>query len=116
MADLRIADYVPYPGGRYTSDGPYSGQWFRESILRPALDLAIQKDDVLVVNLDGVPGYGISFIEEGFGGLIREDNYVFDVLMKHLKVVSTSHQYDSYERISRNVLINAEKIRASQGG
>ncbi|ATJ90011.1 hypothetical protein HK16_06590 [Acetobacter senegalensis] len=111
MIKLKIADHVPYPGGRYINDGPYSGEWFRNSILRPLLDDAINNNETLVVDLDDVPGYGISFLEEGFGGLIRYDNYDYQELLKHLKIVSLSHKYESYERISNNVLRNAEKIK-----
>ena len=72
MATLQVADFVPYPGGRFVSDGEYSGEWFREQILVPALNQAIQNHEKLTVILDGVPGYGISFLEEAFGGIIRE--------------------------------------------
>lgn len=60
-------DYTRYPAGRFRSDGPYSGQQFREQLLVPALGSA----EVVSVELDGVAGYGSSFLEEAFGGLVR---------------------------------------------
>jgi hypothetical protein len=56
------------PGGRYNSDGPASGQQFREKLLVPML----QQNDRIVIELDGARGYPSSFLEEAFGGLIRE--------------------------------------------
>lgn len=60
-------DFSRYPAGRYVNDGPYSGAAFRDSYLIPAL----KSGDQLVVELDGVRGYGSSFLEEAFGGLVR---------------------------------------------
>lgn len=58
------------PGGRYYSDGPASGQEFREKVLIPALN----EYGSVVVELDGTRGYPSSFLEEAFGGLIRALN------------------------------------------
>lgn len=62
-------DFTRFPAGRYKSDGPFSGERFREEILAPAL----KENDVLEVNLDGVAGYGSSFLDEAFGGLVRKN-------------------------------------------
>lgn len=64
-------DFTRYPGPRYKGTGPFSAQEFRESILEPALRKAIECNNTLVVKLDDVAGYGSSFLEETFGGLIR---------------------------------------------
>lgn len=69
MKLIKVAnDFTKYPGGRYLSDGQYSGQRFREEYLAPAL-LGVGR---VVVELDGTLGYGSSFLEEAFGGLVRE--------------------------------------------
>ena len=60
-------EFSRYPGGRYYSDGPYSGQEFREKVLIPA----IEKEGRFELVFDGARGYGSSFLEEAFGGLIR---------------------------------------------
>lgn len=60
-------DFSRYPAGRYVDDGPYSGAAFRDGILIPAL----KAGEAIAVELDGVRGYGSSFLEEAFGGLIR---------------------------------------------
>src|SRR5271170_4668971 len=71
MATIRIAEHAPSPGGRYISDGPFSGEWFRNEILGPAVAAALESEDKVKVELDGTAGYGSSFLEEAFGGLIR---------------------------------------------
>ncbi|MBD5641877.1 MAG: STAS-like domain-containing protein [Desulfovibrio sp.] len=69
MTTINIAnDFSLYPGGRYPEDGPKSGQEFRESFLVPLL----QKDEPIRIELDGTRGYGSSFLEEVFGGLVRK--------------------------------------------
>lgn len=61
-------DFARYPAGRYTSDGPYSGQAFREQFLMSALRMP---DAKVIIEFDGARGYGSSFLEEAFGGLVR---------------------------------------------
>jgi hypothetical protein len=60
-------DFSTVPAGRFFADGDASGQAFREKILLPAL----QQSSEVEVDLDGTEGYGSSFLEEAFGGLIR---------------------------------------------
>ena len=62
-----VEDFSPSPGGRFRRDGPFSGEQFREDVLRPAL---ITGEEV-TIDLDGAFGYPSSFLEEAFGGLIR---------------------------------------------
>lgn len=61
--------FSKYPAGRYVSDGPYSGEAFREEHLLPALRGSQGK---VIIELDGARGYGSSFLEEAFGGLLRK--------------------------------------------
>jgi hypothetical protein len=68
MKTINVAkDYSRFPAGRFRTDGPYSGERFREELLAPALNAA----EIVEVNLDGVSGFGSSFLDEAFGGLIR---------------------------------------------
>lgn len=60
-------DFTVYPGGRTPEDGEFSGQEFREKFLVPAFN----EDESVIVDLDGTRGYGSSFLEEAFGGLVR---------------------------------------------
>lgn len=68
MKTIQVArDFSRYPAGRFRKDGPYSGEAFRDRYLLPPL----RQGEHLVVVLDGARGYGSSFLEEAFGGLIR---------------------------------------------
>lgn len=85
MTRINVAkDFSRWPAGRYRSDGPYSGEVFRDDILVPALD----KAEVVEVELDGARGYGSSFLEEAFGGLVRLGRFTSDQLLRRLRVVS----------------------------
>jgi hypothetical protein len=57
-------------GGRHISDGPFSGEQFRDRFLVPALTRAAKTSDKVVVILDGTR-YLSSFLDEAFGGLVR---------------------------------------------
>jgi hypothetical protein len=72
------------PAGRFYSDGEVSGQAFRERLLLPAL----ANGGHVLVDLDGVEGYGSSFLEEAFGGLIREHGLRFADLQDRLSFKS----------------------------
>lgn len=61
-------DFSRTPGGRLRAQGPYSGEAFRDDLLLPRMRASSQG---LVVNLDGVMGYSMGFLEEAFGGAAR---------------------------------------------
>ena len=65
-------DYTDTPGGRYISQGEFSGEYFRNKLLKPKYLEAVEKNEKLKIDLDGGYGYGSSFLEEAFGGLIRD--------------------------------------------
>ena len=81
-------DFSPTPMGRYADQHPRSGEFFRDSMLLPALKEAGE----VTVDLDGTLGYGSSFLEEAFGGLIRKGCRVED-LRKRLHIQSSFAVY-----------------------
>jgi hypothetical protein len=88
--DINIAkEFSDTPAGRYRRDGPYSGERFRDEILYPAL----QEYDRVVVNLDGALGFGSSFLEEAFGGLIRVKGMTLSNLNNKLQICSSRRLY-----------------------
>ena len=70
------ATFEGTPGGRFKSEGDFSGEDFRDSILIPKYLEAVKQNQLLCINLDGGYGYGSSFLEEAFGGLVRKINKV----------------------------------------
>ncbi|KAA0011493.1 DUF4325 domain-containing protein [Billgrantia pellis] len=84
MKTIELAKvFSRYPAGRYKSDGPFSGEKFREEMLLPF----INNEDLVVIVLDGAMGYGSSFLEEAFGGLVRKLKNK-DIVKKKLVLVS----------------------------
>jgi hypothetical protein len=77
-------DFARYPFGRYTSDGPYSGERFRKEFLAKYL---ADKNETVRVVLDGALGLGSSFLEEAFGGLVRSGFDRTD-LQRRIQIVS----------------------------
>lgn len=97
------AEFSKTPAGRYLTDGPFSGELFREQVLLPAL----QSNLPVTVNLDGTLGYGSSFLEEAFGGLIRKGLRHSD-LKSQLRILSSRKFYEG--RIWKYIS-DAENVR-----
>lgn len=99
MITINIAtDYTKTPGGRFISEGEYSGQDFRENVLKPKFLQALEKNDQLTVILDGGYGYATSFLEEAFGGLAREmkNSKIKDIIIiseEEPQLISKIQQY-----------------------
>lgn len=66
-----VKDFNPRPYGRYPEDGDGCGALFRDKHLAPAL----RENDSVIVDLTGYNRYGRSFLDEAFGGLIRESGF-----------------------------------------
>lgn len=73
MVTINIAqDFSDTPGGRFINEGEYSGELFRDKILLPKYRDAEEKNERIEINFDGCWGFGTSFLEEAFGGLVRK--------------------------------------------
>ncbi|MEO0399640.1 MAG: STAS-like domain-containing protein [Pseudomonadota bacterium] len=69
--DIEISvaeDFSPFPGGRNPKHGEFNGESFRQKYLEQPL----RDNKTLLIIFDGVAGLPSSFIEEAFGGLVRE--------------------------------------------
>lgn len=113
MKTIRVADYARSPGGRFRSDGPYSGEWFREEIVRPALGHAIDAGEKLEIELDGTSGYGSSFLEECFGGLIRKRIFDPGLVRSFLVVSAKSRVFAPYKALADRYIQNAQPEAAA---
>lgn len=78
------AEFSANPAGRFKADGPYSGERFRDEHLLPAL----RSGEEVTVLLDGTRGYGSSFLDEAFAGLVREHGFSPEQLGRQLKLVT----------------------------
>ncbi|MDV7963445.1 STAS-like domain-containing protein [Pseudomonas aeruginosa] len=75
-----VKDFNRKPYGRYPDDGDGCGENFRKRVLAPAL----RTHEKVHVELDGYNRYGRSFLDEAFGGLIREENFSYEDLKRRL--------------------------------
>jgi len=97
------SDYAAIPGGRYVRYGDFSGEHFRDAVLVPALN----EFDRVLVFLDGTKTYMSSFLEEAFGGLIRERGFTYDDLQKRLTVGAREPKYSIYVKMVGQDLLDA---------
>lgn len=77
-------EFSRYPGGRFITDGKFSGEAFREKFLLPKL----KENEKVVIQMDGTLGYGSSFLDEAFGGLVRKHQYEPEKLLQALSIDS----------------------------
>lgn len=92
--EIKISrDYSPTPGPRYIKEGDNSGEYFRQTKLFPAFKQALIEGKKVVVDLDGTAGYGTSFLEESFGGLIRVENMEYKSIVDNLELISIEEDF-----------------------
>jgi hypothetical protein len=85
-------DFSETPLGRYPGDSPVSGERFREEFLFPAL----KEDGEVTVRIDDTEGYGSSFLDEAFGGLVRKGYFSPDELRTKLSIACDDPDYSLY--------------------
>jgi len=88
-------DYSDTPLGRYEGDGPFNGTRFREEFLRPALE----SGEAVHVKIDDTEGYGSSFLDEAFGGLVRFGYFSASELQSKLVIELEDQDYNLYKNL-----------------
>ncbi|MCJ2378769.1 STAS-like domain-containing protein [Vibrio sp. ZSDZ34] len=107
-----IVDFHSKPYGRFKTDAPgcefTAGEVFRDAHLAPAL----REFDKVTVDLTGYNRYGRSFLDEAFGGLIRESGftkaeldqklvYVHDDLASVIAIIDERIEKAEQDRLTR---------------
>jgi hypothetical protein len=109
MAEKTISianDFTIFTGGRFKVPGDdFSGEAFREDHIVPNL----KKFDLLKINMAGTRGYGSSFLEESFGGLIRVRRIPYSELEKKLIIFSDDPAYQKYVERAKKYILDASK-------
>ena len=105
-------DFSRYPAGRFREDGNFSGAAFREDLLVPAL--RAKNVAIVTVSFDDVAGFGSSFLEEAFGGLIREEGFHRQFLDVHLELVTTEPDLKDFVELARRYINAAADRTASR--
>lgn len=98
---IKIAtDFSKTPGGRFIKEGPCSGEEFREALLIPMYDAAVKRGKKLTIDFDGGYGYPPGFLEEAFGGMVREKRELG--ILNHIELIS-EEEPDVIERVMQYV-------------
>lgn len=104
MITIKIAEqFSRFPAGRFVKDGPFSGEHFRTKFLEPPL----RRAEDLTVDMDGARGYGSSFLEEAFGGLVRA-GLPKDVIRERVSITAanSSLKAEIFEYIEKAMPVN----------
>lgn len=72
----------------------------------------LKENDVVEVVIDDAEGYGSSFLEEAFGGLIRKGYFTLDTLKKKLRISLTDPDYEFYKQLIWTYMKEAQEQAA----
>ena len=86
-------EFTDTPGPRYIKQGRNSGEEFRKDLLIPRYKKARERKRKLIIELDGVYGYPPSFLEESFGGLIRDMKEPVEEVLKNIEFKCSARPY-----------------------
>lgn len=105
MRKLIIAsEFSDTPGGRTPNEGEFSGEEFRDNVLEPAYKKSFASNEILSIDFDGCYGFGTSFLEEAFGGLVRK--YKYKDVLSHIELIANDDE---------TILVNVPKyIKAEE--
>ena len=102
--------FTRLPGLRYERLGKFSGEEFRKKFLKQPLS----EGKTVIVELDGVRGYGSSFLEEAFGGAVRELGLDVNDALQRLKVETSVPSWqidvDEYIRTAKTPKANKQSL------
>lgn len=101
-------DFSEVPGGRFPSDGDANGERFRVDFLVPSLR-RLGPTEVIV---DNTEGFGSSFLEEAFGGLIRKEGFTKSDLVESLIITARTKRAERYKRKIWEYIDKAEAQRS----
>ncbi len=103
MIDLTYSiakQFGMHPGPRYRTQGPKSGEALRVKLVRL---LREHPSDKIHVDLDGTSGFGSSFLDEAFGGLVRSEGFDATIIDRFVfkSTVDPSYILEIRESIQR---------------
>ncbi|ATJ91531.1 STAS-like domain-containing protein [Acetobacter tropicalis] len=94
MYQIKIAkDFSRTPGGRHKRLGPASGEEFRDVLVQT---LKMHPNENIEIIFDGAEGYGSSFLEEAFGGLVRLNLFPDNIIRDRLILTANSPDFETY--------------------
>ena len=110
MKTITIAeDFSKFPAGRFREDGKASGAAFRDDMLV----VALRDDEKVAVVFDGVAGFGSSFLEEAFGGLVRVCRLNKAFLDQHLHLRTEDPDLADFVLLAKRYIKDADQAAAA---
>lgn len=104
---FRIAnDFYKRPSGRYKTDGKYTAEHLREIII----DKLKSSDEKLFIDISGLSMFSSPFIDECFGGMIRNNLISKDELLKRIEFISDEYS-DKDKSIIEKILTNIDEFK-----
>ena len=101
-------DFSPVPMGRYKADGNKSGEVFRKKVLLPKIRIALANNDILKVDFTDMYGVHASFLEEAFGGLVRNHGLNPEDVLKTIVFLPEKSHFDLYINLTKKYIREAK--------
>ncbi|TQF72570.1 DUF4325 domain-containing protein [Pseudoalteromonas luteoviolacea] len=97
MAKLDIGiDFNDEPSGRFYTDGPGSGEEFREEHLKKLINGLNTNEKLTIVLDNNVDGFGSSFLVEGFAGMVKYGYVKSSKLLDSLEFQFEDEDFEFY--------------------
>lgn len=106
---ILVSEYTDMPIGRDGLDGPKNGKDFRENHLIPAL----RECEIVKVDFNGTLGTAPSFLEEVFGGMVRNRHMTAVELLRRVPVV---YKFESVKNNVKKYIREADEFISANGG
>ena len=103
-------DFSKFPAGRFPADGEASGTAFRDLLVD-----ALNGSEGVVVVFDGVACFAASFLEEAFGGLVRECHMDKAFLDEHLRLETEDPVLEDFVKLAERYIKEADQAQAVIG-
>ena len=103
---IKFSDYTMFPGGRYSSDGEGNATDFRKKFLVPPL----KDNQYIVLNLDGVIGYPAAFLDEAFGGLVRDEGFDSKFVEEHIELEANESGFSGAIRLIKKYINSPDDL------
>lgn len=92
------ADFSPDPAGRFLTDGDGNGESFRETSLKPMIESLDSGEKLKIIIDDGVEGYGSSFLNESFGGMVKYGYIQNQDMLDVIEIIYAKEDFEFYKK------------------
>jgi hypothetical protein len=101
-------EFCDTPAGRFKeTDGDFTGQHFREDVLLKLIN-NLKENEKLTIKIDDVEGYGSSFLEEAFGGIVRKKHKSSQDFLNILEII---YEDDDFEFFKKRIIEYIKKAK-----